>query len=118
MRIYVAHRRSPDYKKSLYEPLREAFGEAHELILPLDTTDEQFSAKTAIPRCDLVIAEVSQPSTGVGIELGWADSEHIRIVAIHRKDDTPSDAVQKVAHSIIAYKDSEDLISQLQEALK
>jgi 2'-deoxynucleoside 5'-phosphate N-hydrolase len=35
--------------------------------------------------CDVVIAEVTAPSLGVGYELGWATALHKRVLCLHRK---------------------------------
>lgn len=58
----------------------------HEIILPHEKDHEQFSSKSLFQSgCDLMVAEVSWPSTGLGIELGWADMYKIPIVFLHRK---------------------------------
>jgi len=43
----------------------------HEIILPHDKRN--LISKDIIKKCNLFIAEVSFPSTGLGIELGWAN---------------------------------------------
>ena len=41
---------------------------------------ESATSKEVIRTSDLVIADISYPSTGVGIELGWADCFNIRVI--------------------------------------
>ena len=74
MKIYVAHSKKLDYKKELYEPLRNSsLNNEHEIILPHEKSDKPFSSKEFFKTCDVIIAEVSYSGTGLGIELGWAN---------------------------------------------
>lgn len=75
MKIYVAHSRSlEDYQNTLYKPIAQAvLGKwKHEVTFP-HIDDSVIRSQELIRKCDLVIAEVSEPSIGLGIELGWAD---------------------------------------------
>ena len=87
MKIYVSHSKNFDYKKELYEVL-ENTNLKHEFILPHKDSDKSFNTKDLLmdKKCDLVLAEVSYPATGQGIELGWADVYKIPIVCIYKKN--------------------------------
>lgn len=117
MKIYVAHSSSFDFKTELYTPLKNTslFTE-HTFFLPHDT-DEFINTKEIIESSDLVLAEVSYPSTGEGIELGWADSAGVKIVCIYKEGTTPSSSLKAVSTSLIAYRDSEDLLIKIKEAI-
>jgi hypothetical protein len=65
-----------------------------------------------------VVAEVSHPSTGQGIELGRADSANIPIVCFHEADIEPSSSLRFVTKELVSYKTAGDLISKLEERLK
>ena len=67
--------------------------------------------------CDIVLAEVSVPSTGQGIELGWADLLAIPIVCFHRQGATISDSIKCVSTSFLKYRDSEEMIANLESCL-
>ena len=70
MKIYVSHASSYDYRGELYEPLKLALPD-HELFLPHEkSNDVSQEARDIIEACDIVLAEVSYPSTGQGVELG------------------------------------------------
>ena len=74
MKIYISHSTGFDYQKELYEPIKNSeLYNSHEIIFPHDKSSEVSNSKEVIKGCDMVIAEVSYPSTGMGIELGWAD---------------------------------------------
>jgi hypothetical protein len=75
MDIYIGHSSSIDFKEQLYEPLRNSgLDDEHNIVLPHEDSDEPFNSKKLLKnKCDVFVAEVSEASTGLGIELGWAD---------------------------------------------
>lgn len=78
MKIYVSHTSSYDYTNQLYTPLRlSKLNSRHEIFLPHEPNEVPINTKAIIEACDIVLAEVSYPSTGQGIELGWANIELI-----------------------------------------
>ena len=103
MKIYVSHASSFDFQNELYTPLKQALPE-HELFLPHENSnDANQDAKNIIETCDIVLAEVSYPSTGQGIELGWADMLHKPIICVYKSGAKPSSAIQIIAASMHAY---------------
>ena len=107
MKIYVAHSNSFNFQADLYEPLERILGSNHELILPQIKSMSQFESKDLFQNkgCEVIIAEVSLPSIGLGIELGWANMYGIPIICIHRDDSAISPALQLVSTKDIPYKD-------------
>ena len=86
MKMYVCHSSAFNYKKDLYEPIRNSpLNKEHEMIFPHENSSQIFDSKNTIPTCDLIISEVSYPSTSMGIELGWANKENKRILFIYKK---------------------------------
>jgi nucleoside 2-deoxyribosyltransferase len=120
MKIYIAHSRGFDYKKDLYEPIKQsALNKEHTFILPHEKSDELFDSKELLRNdCDLVIAEVSYPSTGVGIELGWANAFGVPIVCFYRKDFKPSESLRSVSKEFVEYNDVKELISEIDKIIK
>jgi len=54
-------------------------------VLPHETSDEPFNSKDYLKNeADLMIAEVSESATGLGIELGWADNYEVPIICVYR----------------------------------
>ncbi|HBU27646.1 TPA: hypothetical protein DEB00_00840 [Candidatus Uhrbacteria bacterium] len=119
MNIYVAHSRAFDFAQDLYRPLRESsLNEEYTFVLPHETSDDPFPSKTfLVEKADVMIAEVSFPSTGLGIELGWADAYNVPIIAIYKKSEKPSGSVQAVTDRLIAYETNEELIQEMQKQL-
>ncbi len=120
MTIYFSHSRSFDYKKELYEPLRNSdLAKQHRFVFPHEESDNPFSTKQLLESkaCDLIVAEVSFPATGQGIELGWADILQIPIVCIHKKDAHVAESLKVVSKEFMEYKDTRDMVLSLSKIL-
>jgi hypothetical protein len=98
MKIYIGHSSSFNYQDNLYNPLRNSdLNEKHAIVLPHEDSEEPFNSKDYLKnRCDVFVAEVSEASTGLGIELGWADQYEIPILCIHRASSKPSSSISQV----------------------
>jgi len=120
MKIYVAHSRDFDFQKELYEPIRQSsLNQEHTFVLPHENSAEPFNSKDYLKNeCELMIAEVSFPSTGLGIELGWANSYNVPIVCIYRKGSKLSGSLKVVAGNFVEYSNSKELISGIKKILK
>lgn len=119
MKIYVAHSQASDFEHELYQPLRESgFGKQHELVFPHENGKPAEHSKAVIATCDLVVAEVSYPSTGVGIEIGWADAAGKPVIAVYQQEFRPSASIGLVAKKVVAYADPFELGELLEKALQ
>lgn len=117
MNIYVSHSTQFDYQNELYAPLRNfAMHAKHTFIFPHDT-ETLVNSKEYIRNADLVLAEVSHPSTGVGIELGWADSYQVPIIFLHRTGAILSGSLSAVSTKFLSYSSPEDLSGILAHAI-
>ena len=117
MKLYISHASNYDFQTELYEPLSEAFGSNHQLYLPHDPQNNGKNSKDEIVSSDLIIAEVSGPSTGQGIELGWANDAGVPIICFYKSGTEPSGALRFVAKSISSYEDTKDMISRVGKAI-
>lgn len=117
MKIYVCHSTTFDYANELYEPLKRNLASLHDLLLP-HASDSDIHSKDLIESSDLILAEVSYPSTGQGIELGWADSARKPIICVYNASTAPSGALRHIAKSLVAYTDSQDMITKISNELK
>lgn len=117
MKIFLAHASNFDFRGKLYEPLRASqLNESHEFILPQEHGFEEVT-KEVIKGIDVFVLDASVPSTGAGIELGWADAFDKRVICIHEQGSHISSSIEFVADTILEYKDSEDLIQKLTAAI-
>lgn len=119
MNIYVGHSREHNFKEELYKPLRESnLNTEYSIILPHENTDEPFNSKEYFRKsCDLVLAEVSHKSSGLGVELGWADMLDVPIICIHKQGTKPPNSLKVLTNRYIIYSTEKDLIEKLNSAL-
>lgn len=117
LNIYAAHASSLDYQTEFYKPLKDStIAKQHKITFPHETSEEQFDSYTFFHTdCDLVIAEASHPSTGLGIELGWAYDADIPIICVHRDTTNPTNALTAVTNMVYSYSSPENMITILKD---
>jgi len=123
MTIYVTHSRAFDFQKELYLPIRESdLNTEHTIILPHELSQHSYSSLEMFKtrKFDLILAEVSYPSTGQGIELGWANAFDIPIVAVYQENQAYSASIKTVTEHFLSYKKENiaDLFPLLSEIMK
>ncbi|MBU1929965.1 nucleoside 2-deoxyribosyltransferase [Candidatus Micrarchaeota archaeon] len=119
MKIYLGHSRELDFETELYDPLRHSrLSREHKFVFPYEEKKEPVDSKEVIKSCDLLLAEVSFPSTGLGIEIGWANYIGIPIIAVYKKGARVSRSLKLVAKEMIEYSDSKELVEKIQSRLK
>lgn len=116
MKIYIAHSSGFDFKQELYLPLRKSnINNIHTIILPHEISKEQYPTKHELPSIDLVVAEVSFPSTGMGIELGWADMLGKKVILLRKTESKVSAALGVLnIFANIEYSSAQDMITKLE----
>jgi len=118
MKIFVAHSSNFDFRNELYLPLRNSeLNKNHEIFLPQENGQEPVTQEL-IKNSNLIIAEISYPSTGQGIELGWADIYNIPIVCIYKNGAKTSRSLKKITDQFISYDNSNDMIEKLTSFIK
>lgn len=119
MNIYIGHSTGTEYQESLYRPLKDSsIDERHELVLPHDS-DEFFNSRKFLGNeCDLFVAEVSEASTGLGIELGWADSYGVNLICIHQENSDPSSALKAVADELHSYSSADEMLEVINKKIE
>ena len=65
-----------------------------------------------------MIAEVSIPSHGVGIEIGWADSFGIPIIFIFKKNSDVSSSLNIISKKFIEYNKVDNILDELNSGIK
>lgn len=109
MKIFVSHSQSFEFKEELYKPLREIDG--CNFFFPHE--NESKNTQEEIKNSDLVLAEVSYPSTGQGIELGWANVSKIPILCIFKEGSKISGSLKYITDDFITYSSTGDLVDKL-----
>ena len=83
MNISISHSTNFDFEKELYEPIKNSFRlRNHTFFFPEDRVQ---NTRSVIKNCDIMIADVSYPSTGTGIEIGWASTVDKPIYCIYKQ---------------------------------
>ena len=73
MKIQVGHLRKYDFEKELYDPLRQSeLWQKHQFLLPHIEGQKPPKSEETLKNMDVFLVEVSYPSTGLGIEIGFA----------------------------------------------
>lgn len=116
MRIYIAHSRKFDFKNELYVPIRndEELKEK-EFILPHEISDVSSNTRDFYKDIDLIIAECSYPSIGLGIEIGWAFDDNIPVYCIHKKGTKVSGSIYAITQNIFEYKDIDEMLEIIEK---
>ena len=119
MEIYVGHSSNLDYREVLYRPLRNSkLDKEHSLVLPHENSEEPFNSKDYLKNeCEIFIAEVSEASTGLGIELGWADLYDVPIICVHKRGSEPSSSLPEVSDTIREYSGNKELLNLIEERI-
>ena len=116
MKILVIHSSNFDYKKELYEPIKKStLSQNHTFILPFEQSSFPVM-KSLIEKkeIDFILAEIAYPSTGQGIELGWAEVFGMPVVCVCKKGKVYSGAVKIVTSEIYEYGDETELLAHIQ----
>lgn len=117
MKMYLAHSTHIDYEAQLYAPLRASvLNSQHVIVLPHEQGNKMKS-KDIIRSSDIMFAEVSIPSTSLGIEIGWADAFGVRVVCMHKSDAQPSSSLRYITNDFIEYSDSNDLVEKMSDLI-
>ena len=114
MKIYISHSMHFDYVNELYMPLKSSsLSHNHELIIPHENNIAIENTKDLIKSSDYVVAEVSYPSTGVGIELGWADDLKTPIICVYKEGVEISRSLTFITNRVFSYKSPDDMVEKL-----
>ena len=112
MNIVVTHSNNYDFFNELYAPIKKDSNlKMHNIHLPEE--NRAINTKELIKNCDIVIAEVSYPATGQGIELGWADYANKPIYCIHKTGSKYSSSLKFITSQFYPYSDERELIATL-----
>ena len=118
MKIYIAHSRDIDFINELYKPIKNSAELSNcEFILPHEKKQENNNNRMFYKNLDMIIADVSKPSTGMGIELGWANDDNVKIYCIYKKGLKYSSSLKTVSNNFYEYSNEIELIDIIKKII-
>ena len=84
----------------------------------LDQSNYLPNTKELIKSYDAVVAEISYPSIGTGIEIGWADAFRVPLILIHKEDFRPAPYYNDLSKDIIKYVSTKDMLIKLDKVFQ
>lgn len=114
LNIYISHSSKMDYINELYEPLlNSSIALNNNLILPHSKEYEKIDTKQIIMEADILVAEVSSPGTGIGLELGRAECNNVPIICFIKKGIKCNSSVSR-NFKVIEYENVSDMVEKLE----
>ncbi len=118
-KIYVAHSKQLDYIENLYKPIREDKKlQEYEILLPHEKTAESANSREFYKGLSVMIAEVTYPATGLGIELGWAYDDGTPIYCLYQRGHKVSGSLKVICNHFIEYSSTEELLEVIKNIIK
>lgn len=113
MKVQIGHSRDFDYNGQLYEPIKQSdFFYQHTWIFPHESW-LNIDSDESLNGADVFVAEVSYPSTWLGIELALAKAKWKRIICLYKKWATISSSINKVTEEVFEYTNIQDFLEKL-----
>ena len=113
MIIQLWHSRDSNYLNDLYDPIKNSsFFIDHSWIFPHDG-NIHVDSRESLKSVDLFIVDVTNPATGLGIEIGFASVYNTDIIYIYKQWSNISSSLRYITDMYIEYTSTEDLIEQL-----
>ncbi len=110
MKIYFGHSRDFNYEEEFYKPIEKSELLKNEvLILPHKDSGFIQRDKDFYKSLDLFIAEVTYPSTGLGIELGFVSDGNASVYCLYKSGTKPSSSLKAVSDNFIGYNSPDEL---------
>ena len=113
-RIYIGHSRDENlnYQEELYPPLISSLDDDEVIVPHKNGAEAQLDSEVVLQTCNLMIAEVSYASTGLGMELVWARDAGVPVLCIYKIGCQPSSSVTNRFPNI-SYENSVDMVDKV-----
>ncbi len=114
-KIYIGHSRDErfNYQDELYAPFMSSLDEDIVIVPHEKEAEAQINSQEILPACNLMIAEVSYPSTGLGMELACAAHAAVAVLCIYKIGYQPSSSVMNFFPHIICYENNVDMVEKV-----
>ena len=119
MKIFIAHATDFPQKAEFYKAIRESkLNSKFEFVLPQENGEQVPAPRDVILSHDMLIAEISVPSHGVGIELGWAEAAGKPVICLYKEGAKFSGALKNVSNKFLMYTSFDNMIEDMEKALQ
>ena len=116
MNIFISHSSKFDYINKLYNPIKNSdLIKYNTFCFPHDDCNKEIKTEDIISNYDLLIAEVTLPATGQGIELGLAYCSKTPILCIYEKGAKLSSSLRYITNNFIEYENADDMINKIND---
>ena len=117
-KIYLGHPKRIDYL-ALYEKIEnDSVLKDYDIIMPHKESKANSNTREFYNNIDIFIAEVSEPATGLGIELGWAFDAGADIYCFSRENVKVAGSLKSITNHFITYSSLDDFILKLSNLLQ
>lgn len=114
--IYIAHLKQSNYVEELYEPLKNSLlAKKFNFIFPNEDVDTTIDSREAIKSCKYMIAEVSQPSIKLGMDIEYARNNGVEVICIFKRGYNPASCLKQASKVFIQYEHSDDFVKKLEK---
>ncbi len=113
LNIYFGHSKKIDYQK-IYDWIESCEElKKYNFMFPHKLDSNSRNGRDFYKNIDVFIAEISFPSTGLGIELGFSFDEKIPIYCFYKENSNYTNALLSVTNNFIEYTAREDFLKKL-----
>jgi len=109
--IYISHHKGSN---TLDIIKNSRLNYTHNLIY--NTTNDFSDMKNLIMESQFMVADISEQSIDVGIAIGIALEQNIRVIFIKKEETNVS--VEGVGSDVITYKDGDELVDKLEKSIE
>lgn len=113
-KVYFAHANEGDYENKFYKPLGSL--KNIKFVFPYANEETKFS-RDIIKKCDYLLADISNPAMGMGIEIGWANAFGVPIIFMYKRGSKVSSYLSKLSKNIIEYRNLEKELYKIKEII-
>lgn len=117
--VYVTHSEHLEYIQELYHPILMVLkNQFHHFVFPNVKPTEPLAFKSLISEADFVIAEVSESSMRLGMELAMAEQMNKQLFLICKRDKKPDHSLQNLPLEIHYYENEYEMLRLIESFIE
>ena len=88
------------------------------MLFPHELSRNSYNTRDFYKDIDILIAEVSKPATGLGIELGWAFDDNTKIYCIYKVNEKISNSIKSITTNIFEYNNKDKMLEIIKNIIE